>query len=119
VYLMAQMPAKTSVWVTNGRVWLPAEQSIQPPTVVAYTAATMFVLNGRAIDALHRGLSEKEFAALREKFPDAVVSHGKEFELPLVPVGTVIDLTRDKPVTPSHVVGPTQAVPAERIKKPE
>src|SRR5690349_993504 len=108
---MAQMPAKTSVWVTNGKVWLPAEQSITPPTVVAYTAATMFVLNGRAIDALHRGLSEKEFAALREKFADAIISHGKEFEIPLVPVGTVIDLTPGKHATPSHVVGPPQGGP--------
>ncbi len=85
---------EASRWVIEGGHWLPARVSIKPPTVVHYTVATVFVNNGRLIDGLNKGLSREDFEALKARYPDDVVDLGNgEFELPLVPVGTVIDIT--------------------------
>jgi hypothetical protein len=91
--MAARIPSEKSRWVFDGNQWLPAKLSIKPPTVVPYTLATVFVNNGRVIDGLNDGLSHEDVDALKAKYPDDVVQLGNEFELPLVPVGTVIDIT--------------------------
>lgn len=54
----------------------------------------MFVLNGTVIDGRKTGLSHEVFEALKAKYPDKVVDLGnKELSLPMVPVGSVIDLS--------------------------
>jgi hypothetical protein len=76
------------------------------PTVVHYTTATVFVLNDQAIDGLNEGLSDAEVKALEKKYPDDFVKGDGTFSLPLVPVGTVVDITpegatAETPKTPS------------------
>ena len=93
--MATRAPREATRWVNDGGNWLPAKASIKPPTVVHYTIATVFVNGGRVIDGLNAGLSDEDVAALKAKYPDDVVDLDEEFEFPLVPVGTVIDITPD------------------------
>ncbi|WP_435011129.1 hypothetical protein P12x_002427 [Tundrisphaera lichenicola] len=89
--MAAFLPRDVSRWVVQGGAWLPADK---PLVVAHYTVATTFVNNGKVIDGAKTGLSHEDFSALKAKFPDEVVDLGNgEFTLPLVPVGTVIDIT--------------------------
>jgi hypothetical protein len=93
---MAEFPAQRSTWKfdMNG-FWKAASLSIKPPTVVAYTTATVFVNGDRVIDALNNGIPHEDMDDLRAKYPHALIESGDEFSLPLVPVGTVVDITPD------------------------
>jgi hypothetical protein len=86
-----QFPADITQWVTAGGVWRPADATV---VLVHYTNATLFVNNGTIIDGRATGLSDKEFEALKARYPDAVVKvNDNLFTLPFVPVGTVVDIT--------------------------
>ena len=99
--MAAQFPIGTSTWQFVGGRWFPVARTTVPARF-HFTVATSFKKGKRMIDAGKDGLSETDFAALRAKFPDAVgkaepgkftIPSVREFTLPLVPEGTVVDIT--------------------------
>jgi hypothetical protein len=112
--MSARFPAVTTKWVITEGKWQPAGPKVD---VVHYTNATLFVNNGKVIDGRKTGLSSEDVKALKTKYPvDVIDLHdGKDgFALPLVPVGTVVD------ITPEGVAAGTPKTPStgtRRIKK--
>jgi hypothetical protein len=89
--MAAQFPFGTSRWQFVGGQWF-AVTGTNLPARFFFTVAAHFRNGGRTIDA-SKGLDQADLEALMAKFPDAVSLNGEEFTLPLVPEGTVIDIT--------------------------
>jgi hypothetical protein len=94
-------PGGTSVWQFVGGRWFPANRTSVSPSF-SYQIATSFTNGGQRIDAGTAGLSEDELHILRTRYRGAVkdvpagseaIPGVREFTLPLVPEGTVIDIT--------------------------
>ncbi len=84
-------PGDVTVWVSNGTTWVRASKDVD---LLHYTNATMFVNSGRLIDGRASGLTNDDFKALKARYPDAVMRVAPDqFTLPLVPVGTIVDIT--------------------------
>jgi hypothetical protein len=95
-----RFPAVTTSWVISEGRWQRADNRVD---VVHYTNATLFVDDGGVIDGRANGLSQTEVDELKARYPNDVieVSEG-EFRIPVVPVGTVVDITpQKKDTTPS------------------
>jgi hypothetical protein len=102
--MAAQFPAGVSLWQLVGGRWFPAHRA-STSAVYLHTVATSFTNGGRSIDAAKDGLSQADFDALKQKFGEAVGKPNPEdfphisnlqdtwFTLPLVPQGTVVDIT--------------------------
>jgi hypothetical protein len=90
--MATQFPSGTSTWVFTGGRWFPVVGASAPARFL-FSVATHFKNGDRTIDAEQVGLSVEDFQALRGKFPDAVGQIGDKFTLPLVPEGTVVDIT--------------------------
>jgi hypothetical protein len=94
-------PDGTSTWQFIGGRWFPANRTSVTPSF-SYSIATSYTNGGQRIDAGTVGLSEEELNILRTRYRGAVkdvppgsetIPGVREFTLPLVPEGTVIDIT--------------------------
>jgi hypothetical protein len=90
--MAAQFPNGVSRWQFVGGSWFPVNGANIAPQF-RFVVATQFRNGSRMIDAANDGLSVADFQALEQKFPGAVSHVGNDFTLPLVPEGTVVDLT--------------------------
>lgn len=104
----------TSRWQVSGGQWFPVDPQ---PVGQVCTTALDFRFGSRPIRvATGHGMSDPDFQALRAKYPEAVVpvpGHPGEFALPLVPPGTVVDITPEpspdpEGATPDPADGPLE-----------
>jgi hypothetical protein len=101
--MAAQFPTFSSQWQFIGARWFPVlTRAASAPPVFLFTVPTLFKFGDKIIDAAKDGLEDHALKALETKFPGLVGQPTPEESvspsvpvrtLPLVPQGTVIDIT--------------------------
>ncbi|WP_165223990.1 hypothetical protein [Aquisphaera insulae] len=103
--MTARMPIEVTNWVIREGAWQKADPKVD---IAHYTNATLFSYQGRVIDGRVKGLTDEEFDALRAKYPNDVIGLADgSFDLPFVPVGTIINLDPE----PAPAPAPAGATP--------